>query len=65
MCRSPAEVNFAYALSVLDEIGYDVPDRHEPDHGGGSITLMSYRPSQSIRVPALNAAAARRKSVLP
>ena len=31
----------------------------------GSITVMSYRPCQSIRVPALNAAAARRKSVLP
>ena len=31
----------------------------------GSITVMSYRHCQSIRVPALNAAAARRKSVLP
>jgi hypothetical protein len=31
----------------------------------GSIAVMSYRPCQSIRVPALNAAAARRKSVLP
>ena len=30
-----------------------------------SITVMSYRPSQSIRVPALNAAAPRRKSALP
>src|ERR1700722_713822 len=29
------------------------------------ITMMSYRPSQSIRVPALNAAAPRRKSALP
>jgi hypothetical protein len=67
-CARPTFSKSSFSACYARPVHTDGPKRDmrvQSTNLCGSITVMSYRPCQSIRVPALNAAAARRKSVLP
>src|SRR6478672_2620613 len=64
-CARPTFSKSSFSACYVHTHGPNRDMRVQSTNLCGSITVMSYRPCQSIRVPALNAAAARRKSVLP